>query len=86
MPPVRPDAVTDGQWCLYSTNCSDEWSLVAAFPSLAAAIHELRTTDRATAFGVMGLEAADPELTDEEAASLFVFSAPNRRYAIRWEL
>lgn len=77
--------MTEGQWCLYSTNRSDEWTLVAAFPSLAAAMHVLRTTDRATALGVMDLEPADPDLTDQEAASLFIFSTPNRRYAIRWE-
>ena len=77
--------MTEGQWCLYSTNRSDEWTLVAAFPSLAAAIHQLRIIDRATAFNAMALEPADPELNDQEAASLFVFSAPTRRYAIRWE-
>ena len=77
--------MTDGQWCLYSTERSDEWTLVAALPSLADAIHRLRQSEVATHLGLVALEPVDRDVPEEDASSLFVFSTPLNRYAIRWE-
>lgn len=77
--------MTDGQWCLYSTKRSDEWTLVAAFPSLAAAIDSVRATGVAASLGLVTLEPRDPDVSLDDAPLLFVFSTPVNRYAIRWE-
>lgn len=77
--------MTDGQWCLYSTERSDEWTLVAAFPSLADAIHRLRLSEVATHHGLVSLEPVDRDVPEGDAPFLFAFSTPLNRYAIRWE-
>lgn len=77
--------MTDGQWCLYSTERSDEWTLVAAFAGLADAIHHLRTSETAVRFGLFCLEPVDQDVPDNDAPSIFLFSSPLNRYAIRWE-